>query len=96
MEGDKVSYTHMTSVERRLIYVWRQERIGNNEIARRLARDKETISREVLRNTGGRGYRPKQAQEWAEARALRNLSSAKMSTGKHAFLLARPIGLLEK
>ncbi len=71
MEGDKVSYTRVTGEERRLIYNWRQEGKGVREIARLLGRAASTLSREVSRNTGGRGYRPKQAQELAAARALR-------------------------
>jgi IS30 family transposase len=37
-------------------------------IADKLGFDKSTISREILRNSGKRGYRPKQAQEKAETR----------------------------
>jgi IS30 family transposase len=48
-----------------------QEGKGVRKIAELLKRAASTVSREVLRNTGGRGYRPKQAQELAEARALR-------------------------
>jgi IS30 family transposase len=71
MEGDKVSYTRVTNEERRLVYEWMQEGKGVRKIAELLKRAASTVSREVLRNTGGRGYRPKQAQELAETRALR-------------------------
>ena len=40
--------------------------MGN--IALAVGRDKSTISREISRNTGGRGYRFKQADEKAKAR----------------------------
>ncbi len=66
-----MSYTRVTGEERRLIHNWRQEGKGVREIAGLLGRAPSTVSREVSRNTGGRGYRPKQAQERAEARALR-------------------------
>jgi len=66
-----VSYTRVTGEERRLIYDWRQEGKCFREIARLLKRAASTVIREVLRNTGGRGYRPKQAHELAEARARR-------------------------
>jgi len=66
-----VSYTRVTNEERRLVYEWMQEGKGVRKIAELLKRAASTVSREVLRNTGGRGYRPKQAQELAEARALR-------------------------
>lgn len=71
MKGDKVSYTRVTGEERRLIYEWLQEGKCFREIARLLKRAASTVIREVLRNTGGRGYRPKQAQEFAEGRASR-------------------------
>ena len=71
MEGEQVSYHRVTSEERRLIYEWRQAGKGFREIARLLSRSPSTVSREVARNSGQRGYRPKQAQERAEARARR-------------------------
>ena len=61
----------MTDLERSQIYVLRQAGKGVREIARLLLRTASTISREVFRNTGGKGYRPKQAQELAEERARR-------------------------
>ena len=70
-EGDKVTYTRVTGEERRLIYNWMQEGKCVREIARLLGRAASTVSREVFRNTGGRGYRPKQAQELAAMRAKR-------------------------
>jgi len=66
-----VSYTRVTDLERSQIYVLRQAGKGVREIARLLLRTASTISREVFRNTGGKGYRPKQAQELAEERARR-------------------------
>ena len=61
----------MTEIERSQIYMLRQAGKGVREIARLLLRTASTISREVFRNTGGKGYRPKQAQELAEERARR-------------------------
>jgi IS30 family transposase len=40
------------------------------EIAQLMERNKSTISREIKRNTGGRGYRPKKACDLAAQRAL--------------------------
>ena len=62
----RIGYT-----ERTLIHRWIQAKIGIREIARRLGRSPSTVSREIKRNSGGRGYRPKQAQLKAEARARR-------------------------
>ena len=42
-----------------------------SRIARRLGRARSTVSRELARNTGTRGYRAVQADEWAWARAHR-------------------------
>ena len=62
----RIGYT-----ERTLIHRWIQAKIGIREIARRLGRSPSTVSREIKRNSGGRGYRPKQAQRKAEERARR-------------------------
>jgi len=58
-----MSYQHLTSDERYLIYTLRQAGLSMTEIANELDRAPSTISREIKRNTGRRGYRPKQAQE---------------------------------
>jgi IS30 family transposase len=66
-----VVYTRITKEERTLIYRWIQEGEPQSEIARRLSRNSGSISREIGRNTGLRGYRPKQAHEKAQAQAKR-------------------------
>lgn len=66
-----MAYKRVTGEERRLIYRWRQEGESVREMGRRLGRAASSITREVLRNMGGRGYRPKQAQEKAQVRAMR-------------------------
>jgi len=66
-----VTYKRVTEEERRLIYWWRREGCGVREIARRLRRCAGSISRELLRNLGRRGYRPKQADWKAQERAKR-------------------------
>jgi IS30 family transposase len=68
---DDMTYKRMTEADRRHIHRWRQEGDGLRELARRLGRAASSISRELSRNTGGRGYRPKQAHEQAQKRALR-------------------------
>jgi IS30 family transposase len=64
-------YKRVTADEREHIYRWRREGRKQSEIARRLDRDPGSISREIARNTGRRGYRPKQAHEKAQAQAKR-------------------------
>ena len=67
-----MDYSHISETERRLIYDWRKEGLSLSEIARRLSRNKSSISREVTRNSGQKGYRYKQAQRKAETQAKRD------------------------
>jgi len=66
-----VVYTRITEEERTLIHRWIQEGEPQSEMARRLSRNPGSISREIGRNTGLRGYRPKHAHEKANAQAKR-------------------------
>lgn len=66
-----MAYRRITAEERRLIYSWIQDGAPQSEIARRLSRNPGSISREIGRNTGLRGYRSKQAHEKAQAQAKR-------------------------
>ena len=61
-------YDHLTKEDRIVIRTLLQEKKSRQYIADRLGRDVSTIKRELRRNSGLRGYRPKQAQEKAEAR----------------------------
>jgi IS30 family transposase len=63
-----MSYTQLTQVQRYQIYALLK--IGHNgtEIAQVLGSHKSTISRELRRNCGQRGYRPKQAHFLAISR----------------------------
>lgn len=63
-----MSYTHLAQEERFLIHKHLQAGRSYSEIGRELGRHHTTISREVKRNTGGRGYRYKQADESAKRR----------------------------
>jgi len=58
-----MSYLQLTQEQRYQIYSCLRIGIKQTEIARILEVDKSTISREIRRNKGKRGYRPKQAQE---------------------------------
>ena len=61
-------YLHLTPEQRCQIYALLQSGHTQAHIARQLGVDPSTISRELSRNTGGRGYRFKQADEKASLR----------------------------
>jgi len=61
-------YDQLTKEDRIVIRTLLQEKKSRQYIADWLGRDLSTIKREIRRNSGLRGYRPKQAQEKAEAR----------------------------
>ena len=62
------TYTRLTEEERYQIYEGVTERLSHRDIAALIHKHHSTVSREVTRNTGLRGYRPKQAQEKAQRR----------------------------
>ena len=63
-----MSYTQLTQEERAQIYILRQQGFSIRKIAKILHRSPSTISREIRRNMGAKGYRPKQAQRLADER----------------------------
>jgi transposase, IS30 family len=64
-------YKQLTREQRYQTYALHKEGHNQTAIARNLGVHKATISRELARNRGGRGYRPKQADELAQARKQR-------------------------
>lgn len=74
-----MSYNHLTSEERYLIHAYKSSGNLVPEIADILGRNKTTIYRELERNTGGRGYRPKQAAELASKRQSEKPKAIKMT-----------------
>ena len=83
-------YTHLSPEERYTIQAERRRSASVYSIARLLNRKPSTIYRELQRNTGLRGYRPKQAQAKADARRathLSSLSSFAWSFIKHLLLM---------
>ena len=63
-----VGYRHLSYEERVAIATLSKEGLSLAAIARRLGRSASTVSREVKRNRGGKGYRAGQAQGKAEGR----------------------------
>ncbi|CAK8721191.1 Transposase IS30-like HTH domain-containing protein [Candidatus Electronema halotolerans] len=62
------SYTQLTESERNQIYALKQAGFKPSAIALQLSRHPSTIYRELRRNRGLRGYRPRQAQQMADNR----------------------------
>lgn len=60
-----MSYIHLTQEERYQIYAYLKSGKSPSEISILLERSKSTVSRELGRNMGMRGYRPKQAHQLA-------------------------------
>jgi len=65
-----MSYSQLSQNERSQISALLKAKLNQADIARNLGRSPGTISREISRNKGKRGYRPKQAQEKATQRKL--------------------------
>jgi len=61
-------YHQLTQEERYQIYALKKAGLSNIEIAKELKRDKSTVGRELQRNRGQKGYRPKQAEVFAKER----------------------------
>ncbi|MSQ65976.1 MAG: IS30 family transposase [Limnohabitans sp.] len=64
-----MTYKHLSQAERYQIHALLKAGHDQSEIAKQLDRHKSTISRELNRNAGSRGYRPKQACEMLTHRA---------------------------
>lgn len=68
-----MSYTQLVREQRYQIKVLLNTRHTQTEIAQALGVNKSTISRELIRNRGQRGYRPGQADELAKERCLKKV-----------------------
>ncbi len=64
-----MSYKHLSQTERYQIYALMKAGQSLQTIAQILGRHKSTVGREVLRNSGLRGYRPRQAQILCQQRS---------------------------
>jgi len=68
-----MSYTQLAREQRYQIKVLLNTRHNQSEIARAIGVNKSTISRELVRNRGQRGYRPGQADQLAKERCLKKI-----------------------
>ena len=65
-----MTYQHLSQTERYQIYILMKDGKTQTQIAKLMNRHKSTISRELARNTGGKGYRPRQACLLTQERSL--------------------------
>lgn len=74
-----MAYTHLTPEERHYIETRHKLKDSTSEIAAALGRNQSTISRELMRNQGQRGYRHKQAHRKARQRHADKRKSLKLT-----------------
>lgn len=84
VEITQMNYTHLTREERYQIYALKKAGHKQNEIAKVLKRSESTISRELTRNCGRRGYRPKQAHSKSVERQAINARTIDDATWQFA------------
>ena len=81
-----MSYKQLTENERYQIYVMNKAGHRQKEIADLLERDSATISRELKRNQGLRGYRPAQAQRLSDERRRDSHKARKLTAAVTAWV----------
>ena len=74
-----MTYHHLSQEERYQISALLKAGLTQAQISLNLGRHKSTISREVSRNSGLRGYRPRQACILAESRALNSRNARQIT-----------------
>ena len=75
-----MTYQHLSQIERYQIFTLLKTGQNQTQIAQFLGRSKSTISREVRRNRGLRGYRPAQAQRNCDGRSLGSRNARRISS----------------
>lgn len=88
-----MGYQQLTQEDRYHIYGLRQGGLNQSEIADRLGVHKATISREITRNKGLKGYRPQQAQKKYEERIKSAEKAIRLTPEVHDLVV---IGLEEQ
>jgi len=75
-----MTYKHLSQAERYQIHALMKAGNDQSQIAKVLDRNKSTISRELSRNTGSRGYRPKQACEMSTYRSQNSRNASTVAS----------------
>jgi len=74
-----MSYTHLSLEERHYIEIERKKGVSLNRIGQSLGRRQSSISREIQRNTGKKGYRHKQAEQLSRQRQREKPKAMKLT-----------------
>lgn len=74
-----MNYYQLTENERYQIYALKKAGLSQKQIADELSRHPSTIARELMRNSGLRGYRPAQAQEFSDVRRATAVKARKIT-----------------
>lgn len=80
------NYEQLTEGQRYQISALKKAKHSLSYIANNIGVDKSTVSRELKRNTGQRGYRPKQAHEKAVQRHKEKPKSIRLNDEAKAFI----------
>jgi len=80
------NYKQLTREQRYQIYALKKAEHSMGYIANNIGVDKSTVSRELKRNTGQRGYRPKQAHEKAVQRHKEKPKAIRLNEEAKAFI----------
>ena len=72
--------SHLTQDERCQIYIYKSSGLSHRKIANKINVHPSTVNKEIKRNSGGRGYRHKQADELAKERRHKASSVARVAT----------------
>lgn len=83
------TYTHLTQEERYHIETLRKQKVSLSKIAAGMGRNKSTLSRELRRNQGQRGYRYQQAQRKALRRHREKPKAVKLDEGLRSEIASR-------
>ncbi len=75
-----MTYQHLSQTDRYQIFILMKDGNTQSHITTLLNRHKSPTSRELARNTGNRGYRPKQACLLTEERSLGSGNAAHITT----------------
>lgn len=74
-----MSYLHLSLAERYYIEIELKMKVSINQIAKAMGRSQSTITREIQRNTGRRGYRHKQANRLTDERHVNKPKTVKLT-----------------